>query len=271
MKRGELGFEHYPIHLGLLGPVVELTLDVVPAFDVATTVYEGLEYGALVEHLDNLTRPLYSFSIAPDWSDGGRALVFAKRVAGAEDPTELCGARAATSARHPSPGADPVAVTEQLGVPGPSAERLTHFRSDFAPSVGDEVQSEYFVSRETATDALRVLPRFAGLFARLAHSMEIRGVAADGLSASPCRDDDSLAIHLTWRREPDAVRRELPALEAALGHPRPHWGKLYAAPPQQLREQFPGLRTVDDVARRHDPSGMFRNAWAERLLGNGSA
>lgn len=268
MTRGEPGFEHYPVHLGLFGPVVELILDVVPAFDIATTVYEGLEYDTLVDHLDDLTRPLYSFSIAPDWGDGGRALLFAKRPRGVDAPAQLAGARAATSPRHPSPGADPVAVTEQLGVHGPSAERLTHFRSDFAPSVGDEVQSEYFVSRETVADALRALPRFADVFARLAHSMEIRAVAGDSLSASPFATGEMLAIHLTWRRDPDAVRRELPALEAALGHPRPHWGKLHAAPPQQLSEQFPGLHALDGEARRHDPSGMFRNAWVERLLGN---
>ena len=116
VRRGDAGFAHYPVHLGLFGPIVELELDVVPAFEIATTVYEGLDYAAAVEHFDTLVGELYSFSLAPNWQDGGRALLFAKRRGGDAAPAEILGARPATSARHPSPGADPVAVTEQLGV-----------------------------------------------------------------------------------------------------------------------------------------------------------
>lgn len=298
IRRGDAGFENYPVHLGLFGPVVELELDTVPAFDVATTVYEGLEFDTLVEHLDEMTSELYSFSVAPNWHDGGRALLFAKQVvgergvddagragrshvggsgadepglAGVLTPTERFGARAATRALHPSPGADPVAVTGQFGVAGPSHERLTHFKSEFEPSVGDEVQSEYLVPRRHAREALRRLPQFAPVFARLAHSMEIRSVAADDLSASPFCGTDALAFHMTWRRDPGAVMAELPAVEKALEpfEVRPHWGKLYAMSPRRLRELFPRLADVDAEARRHDPNGLFRNAWTGILLGSG--
>ena len=50
VRRGDAGFAHYPVHLGLFGPIVELELEVVPAFEIATTVYEGLDYAAAVEH-----------------------------------------------------------------------------------------------------------------------------------------------------------------------------------------------------------------------------
>ena len=269
VRRGDAGFAHYPVHLGLFGPIVELELDVVPAFEIATTVYEGLDYAAAVEHFDTLVGELYSFSLAPNWQDGGRALLFAKRRGGDAAQAEILGARAATSARHPSPGADPVAVTEQLGVAGPSYERLTHFRSEFEPSVGEEVQSEYLVPREHAGAALSALPQFADVFTTLAHSMEIRAVAGDDLSLSPMRGADVVAVHITWHRDPDAVMRFLPRLEAALEpfDARPHWGKLYATSRERMLELFPALPEVDAEARGLDPDGMFRNAWSEALFG----
>lgn len=269
VRRGDAGFAHYPVHLGLFGPIVELELDVVPAFEIATAVYEGLDYAAAVEHFDALVGDLYSFSLAPNWQDGGRALLFAKRRGGDAAPAEILGARAATSARHPSPSADPVAVTEQLGVAGPSYERLPHFRSEFEPSVGEEVQSEYLVPREHAGAALSALPQFADVFATLAHSMEIRAVAGDDLSLSPMRGADVVAVHITWHRDPDAVMRFLPRLEAALEpfDARPHWGKLYATSRERMLELFPALPEVDAEARGHDPDGMFRNAWSEALFG----
>lgn len=269
ISRGEPGFERYPVHLGLFGPVVELTLDVVPAFTVATTVYEGLSYDVAVEHLDELTHDLYSFSLAPNWADGGRSLLFAKRLAGQAAPHEWFGATAARSPRHPSPGADTAAVTEQLGAAGPSSKRLTHFRSEFEPSVGDEIQSEYLVPRRHARAALRALPDFSGVFAQLAHSMEIRTVAGDDLPASPFHAGDTLAVHVTWRRDPARVAAFLPQLESALEafDARPHWGKAFVTSPERLRQLFPRLPEVDDEARRHDPDGVFRNRWIERVVG----
>lgn len=267
-RRGEPEFENYPVHLGLFGPIISLELDTVPAFEIATTVYEGLDFAVAAEHFDELTRDLYSFSLAPDWSDGGRSLLFAKRLAGEPQPAELLGARAATMARHPSPGANPEAVTEQLGVAGPAPERLTHFRSEFEPSVGEEVQSEYLVPRGHAREALLALRQFADIFAEFSHSMEIRSIAADNLGASPMRGQDVVAVHVTWQRRPAAVLALLPQIEAALAGfgARPHWGKLFATSPERLAALFPGLRAVDAAARSHDPTGMFRNRWIEETF-----
>ena len=47
--------------------------------------------------------------------------------------------------RHPILGLDPINCTPQLGVPGPWAERLPHFRMGFTPSNGEEIQSEYLL------------------------------------------------------------------------------------------------------------------------------
>jgi len=49
------------------------------------------------------------------------------------------------------PGMPPENCTEQLGLPGPWHLRLPHFRLEFTPSSGDELQSEYLVPREQAS------------------------------------------------------------------------------------------------------------------------
>ncbi|EHN75194.1 hypothetical protein SMCF_5326 [Streptomyces coelicoflavus ZG0656] len=48
------------------------------------------------------------------------------------------------------PGMPSVNCTEQFGVPGPWHERLPHFRAEFTPSSGAELQSEHLMPREHA-------------------------------------------------------------------------------------------------------------------------
>jgi alditol oxidase len=45
---------------------------------------------------------------------------------------------------HPIEDISAENCTPQLGLPGPWHERLPHFRMDFTPSSGDELQAEYF-------------------------------------------------------------------------------------------------------------------------------
>src|ERR1700761_7047592 len=52
---------------------------------------------------------------------------------------------------RPGPGA-------QVGLgPGPWHERLPHFRLEFTPSAGAELQSEYLIPREAARPAVEAL------------------------------------------------------------------------------------------------------------------
>ena len=91
---------------------------------------------------------------------------------------------------------------------------------------------------------------------------EIRTIAADRLWLSPQYERDSVAIHFTWNRDPEAVERVLADVEAALApfDARPHWGKLFLHAPRRTR-------AADDflaLAERLDPDGKFHNAWFER-------
>ena len=70
-----------------------------------------------------------------------------------EPRSDVFGARRCTTPQNPVRGQPAEHVTEQ-GVPGPWNTRLPHFRLEFTPSAGDELQSEYLVPRTRAVEAL---------------------------------------------------------------------------------------------------------------------
>ena len=114
-------------------------------------------------------------------------------------------------------------------MPGPWYERLPHFRMGFTPSAGKELQSEYFVPRSQAVEAILALEKMRDQITPLLMITEIRTIAADRLWMSPCYERDSVAIHFTWKPDWPSVKRLLPVIEKALGpfEVRPHWGKLF--------------------------------------------
>ncbi len=114
-------------------------------------------------------------------------------------PSSLLDARPAEREMHPIREIDPVHCTPQLGVFGPSWERLPHFRLGFTPSAGDELQSEYLVARSDAVAALEALRGIASVVAPVLQVSELRTVSADSLWMSTAYERDSLAIHFTWK------------------------------------------------------------------------
>ena len=179
---------------------------------------------------------------------------------------ELFGARAATLDRHPILGIDPVNCTAQLGVPGPWSDRLAHFRMGFTPSNGDELQSEFFVSREQAVAAIATVRQLADTIRPLLQVCEIRTIASDDLWMSPQYGRDSVGLHFTWRPDQAAVLRVLALLEAALAPfgARPHWGKVFVAEATTIAPLYPRHADFARLVDRLDPRQAFRNAWLER-------
>ncbi len=166
------------------------------------------------------------------------------------------------------PGVDPVHCTPQDGTPGPWHERLPHFRPDFTPSNGEELQAEYLVPREHAPDALRALAGLREAIAPVLQICEVRTVAADRLWLSPAYGRDSVALHFTLVKDEAAVAPVLGRVEAALAPfgARPHWGKLFTTAPATVRALYPRMDSFRALAARMDPRGTFRNAYLDRLL-----
>jgi alditol oxidase len=268
--RGDPDFDAMVVGLGALGAVTRITLDVEPAYDVRQRVFEGLTWDALFERFDAVSDAGDSVSVFTRWGQTTDQVWVKSRVAGAPEEVraDLFGARAATVDRHPILGLDAVNCTPQLGVPGRWSDRLPHFRMGFTPSAGDEIQSEYVVPRRHAVAAIEALRGLAEAMRPVLQVAEIRTIAADRLWMSPQHGRDTVAVHFTWKREPDAVARVLAHVEAALApfEARPHWGKLFladAAAIAPLYERVPDFRRL---AERLDPRGAFRNEWTERFL-----
>ena len=167
------------------------------------------------------------------------------------------------------PGVSPDACTGQLGVPGRWYDRLPHFRPDFRPSAGDELQSEYLLPVAHAVPALHALDQIRDRLAPVLQICEIRAIAADELWLSPCYRQDSVAFHFTWIAEGASVLPVVALLERQLAPfgPRPHWGKLFTTTPEDLRARYERLPDFLGLMRRFDPSGKFRNAYTDRYLG----
>jgi xylitol oxidase len=147
----------------------------------------------------------------------------------------------------------------------PAHDRLPHFRLEFTPSSGEELQTEYFVRFSDGADALRAVARLRARIAPLLHITEVRAVAADALWMSMCFERESLAIHFTWKAMPAEVAALLPDIEAALAPfaPRPHWGKLFAM--RDVGRLYPRLDDFRALCAEHDPSGKFASQWLREV------
>jgi xylitol oxidase len=211
------------VSLGCLGVVTRLTLELVPAFEIAQYVCEDIAAAEVSRHFDEVFGSAYSVSVFTRWQAGRDVKVWLKHCPGAPgDPAppprgrSWLGGRPADGPRHPIPGLDPAAATGQLGVPGPWYERLPHFRLAFTPSSGDELQSEYLLPRAAAADTLAAAAGHGERLAPVLQVCEIRTVAADELWLSPSYRRDTVALHFTWIRDQGAVAPVLAGLERDL-------------------------------------------------------
>ncbi|MEY9939003.1 D-arabinono-1,4-lactone oxidase [Streptacidiphilus sp. MAP5-3] len=259
------------VSLGALGVVVGLTLAVEPTFEVAQWVYDAVPLDRIADRFDDAFGAAYSVSAFTDWS-GDTANVWVKRRTDHEGPAHLgdrwLDGRLADGPRHPVPGVSPRHCTEQLGVPGPWHERLPHFRPDFTPSAGEELQSEILLPREAAPAAVAAMRALGPRIAPLLLTSEIRTVAADDLWLSPANGRDSMAVHFTWRPAEEAVDQAIALVEAELlplGG-RPHWGKLFALHPEAAGALYERRDDFHRLMRGLDPRSAFRNDFIDAVF-----
>jgi len=284
------------VGLGCLGVVTQISLKVQPSFQVCQRVFDGLCLDTLTqERLDRILGCGYSVSLFTTWqsAETGTApddvdfqfQVWVKQrpdqeSAEGKDLTNiangpLTGCAECLTQQHVLKGLDPCACTDQ-GTPGPWHERLPHFRFDFTPSHGDELQAEYFIPRARGMEGLQALRSVASIFAPFLIICEVRTMAADNLLLSPhnasyAGPDGSVAFHFTLKKEQAAVMSvALPAIEEALQPlgARPHWGKLFTMPLTRIEEMY-GQALLDfrSLAKKYDPEGKFNNDWAHDTIG----
>jgi alditol oxidase len=267
-KDGE-SFRGAVVGLGALGVITKITLDVEPTFMMRQYVYEDLPLSEVKDHFDAIQSRAYSVSLFTDWQRQRINEVWIKsRVEEGQTfdaAPEFFGAKRATKNLHPIAEFSAENCTEQMGVPGPWYERLPHFRMGFTPSAGKELQSEYFVPRQHAVEAILAVERLRDQISPHLLISEIRAVAADSLWLSPCYKQDCVTIHFTWKQDWPAVRKLMPMIEKELVpfKGRPHWGKLFTTPPAELRSIYAKLPEFVELSKKYDPQGKFRNEFLD--------
>lgn len=277
VARGDADFEGMVVHVGALGVVSQITLDVQPSYRMRQEVFLDLDWDVLYEHFDEIMSSGDSVSIFTDYGDTVNELWIKSRVPDEDTWTpraEFLGARPATAPVHPVPHLDGLVCTDQLGAPGAWCDRLPHFKVEGIGDTGSEMQAEYMISREHAVSAIRALKELSEMVRPYIFAAEVRSVAPDNLWLSSAYQRDTICLHYACVADPAVPGEVLPIVEQALEPfaPRPHWGKLFVATAEELAPRYPRMGEFRALAGRLDPNGKFRNAFLDRhVFGNDGA
>jgi xylitol oxidase len=257
------------VGLGALGIVTGLELAVQPSFRMRQRVLENLPWNRALGGFRELASSAYSVSLFTDYAGDSISQVWLKALDSEPPLDDLFGATAAVSPRHPLPDMSAENCTLQLDEPGQWSDRLPHFRHEFTPSKGEELQSEFILPLEHAPAAIEAVRGLADMLAPLLFVSEIRTGAADEFWLSPFYRQQSVALHFTWRPLQPEVEAVLPELEDALRPfgARPHWGKLFSPAGYDWESLYPRFAAFRSLASAHDPEGKFRNGLLDSILG----
>ncbi len=265
-------FNAVVVGLGGLGVITKVTLAVEPTYQVRQDVYQHLPMAKLKDHFVEIEAAGYSVSLFTDWqSDTINEVWIKSKVIAGEKFTyagDFFGAKAATKNMHPIAALSAENCTEQMGVPGAWYERLPHFKMGFTPSSGVELQSEYFVPRSHAVEAIQAIARLGKQIGPYLFITEIRTVDADNYWMSPCYNQPSVTIHFTWKQDWPNVQKLLPLIEKELApfHAKPHWGKLFTMAPAHLASLYEKLPVFKQMLKEYDPTGKFRNDFLDKYI-----
>jgi len=131
-------------------------------------------------------------------------------------------------------------------------------------------EMEYAVPRDQLVSAVREIREMIERTGFLiSFPVEVRAVAADDIPLSPAygRPTGYVAVHVFNKFEYEPYFREVEAIMNA-HEGRPHWGKLHFQTAATLKPRYPMWYQFLAVRRRLDPSGMFSNAYTDRVIGN---
>ena len=262
IDRTSPAFNALVVGLGLGGIVYQYELKIEPTFEVRQVIYPDIPLDVLQRSFDQIMGSAYSVSYFTDWSSAQVGNLWCKFRDDEVIPESIGGSGKADKKFHPIPSVDPVACTEQLGVPGHWHDRLSHFKLEFTPSVGEEIQTEFFVDRKDAAAAIEAVSQLGSEITPLLWITELRTFAADNLWLSGAFERDCLAIHFTWKKL-DAIYPVIEKVEVALRpfNYRPHWGKVFTADATYLMSVYPKMGEFQALVQALDPAKKFGNSF----------
>ncbi len=260
------------VGLGAFGAVTKVTLNIQPTYEVRQDVYLNLPQQQLEKSFNEIMSAGYSVSLFYDWKTEMINQVWIKSRMDENlsftPGSDFFGAKPATRNVHPIIELSAVNCTDQMGVPGPWHERLPHFKMNFTPSSGAELQTEYFIPRENAYEAIQAVYGLREHISPHLFITEIRTIAADDLWLSTAYKRDAVSIHFTWKQETEAVQKAMPLIEEKLApfNVRPHWAKLFTISPSVLQSRYEKMADFKSMITKYDPDGKFRNEFIDKNI-----
>lgn len=133
-------------------------------------------------------------------------------------------------------------------------------------------EMEYSIPLGVLPDALgrlRAMVEDRGF--RVSFPVEVRSVKADDIPLSTAygRDSAYVAVHMYRGMDYEPYFRAVEELMVDYGG-RPHWGKIHFQDKSSLRGLYPEFDKFVELRDRLDPTGMFSNAYLNRVLGRQS-
>ena len=238
--------------IGLLGIMTEVTLKVVPAYDLHARI-GIMKYDEVMERFESDLEEYRHFGLFWMPTDAS-AVLYNLHDAGADD----CVVK---RYREVKPGTSPDGL--------PKGERIDRSYRIY-PMVYDPNfhEVEYFLPIEQAREIMGGMRKLMLDWLPLSvYPLEIRVVAADDAWLSPNYQRDNLVVSISG--EPGTeywpYLRACDELFAEYGG-RPHWGKIHFMTPERIATLFPRYRDFLEMRRRFDPNGTFLNRHLRSLF-----
>lgn len=260
-------FNALVIGLGLGGIVYQYELRIEPTYKIRQVIFPEIPLDIVQRNFDEIMTIAYSVSYFTDWGKSQTGNLWCKFRELESVPDSIGGSGKARIKYHPIPSVDPVACTDQFGESGDWYQRLPHFKLEFNPSVGDEIQSEFFIDRKHSAAALIELLKLSDAIAPLLWISEFRTIAADELWLSGAYQRETVGIHFTWKKV-DSIYPVIEKVERALSpfNYRPHWGKVFSADATYLSSVYPKISEFKSIIDTLDPSKKFENSFTLKTL-----
>jgi len=238
--------------IGLLGIMTEVTLKVVPAYDLHARV-DIMKYAEVMERFESDVEEYRHFGLFWMPTDAS-AILYNLHDAGADD----CVVK-----RY----REVAAGTSSDGLP--ENQRIDRSYRIY-PMVYDPNfhEVEYFLPIEQTREIMDGMRKLMLDWLPLSvYPLEIRVVAADHAWLSPNYRRDNLVVSISGEPGTDywPYLRACDNLFAEYGG-RPHWGKIHFMTPERIATLFPRYQDFLEMRRRFDPNGTFLNPHLRALF-----
>ncbi|MGI9610395.1 MAG: D-arabinono-1,4-lactone oxidase [Acidimicrobiia bacterium] len=278
-KNSEL-WRHGRVGLGALGIITRIAIHTVPAFTLeARETVEPLS--GLVDGFSDFVSDVRHAEFF--WFPGSdRALVKRNQTTSSEPrpPSKLVhrfnkyvlenrAFEAALQAAKRFPGQRTRIRDFMEAVAGSSRTIDKSYRVFASPRLVRFVEMEYGIPVDAVPEAIT---RLRALIDTIddppLFPVEVRVSAADDipLSTGYGRDSGWIAVHQYRGMDYESYFHEVAEIMDGLNG-RPHWGKLHYLDAETLRSRYPEWDSFQQVRTSIDPTGTFRNAYLDRVLG----